>query len=391
MSKRYISAESVCAGHPDKLCDFISDSVLDECLRLDKYSRVACEVMAARDKIIVAGEITCNEKVNIEKVVKKALDEIGYDSNSFEIFVYIHEQSKDIAGGVDNSLEKRDGDEKIEDSVGAGDQGSVYGYATDESKSMLPLPLVLSHKICQKLDESRKDGTIKGILPDGKAQVTIEYKNGKPSRVAAIVTSIQHMEEIDEETLKEEVTNKVLLPIFKEIKIDSDTKILVNPSGRFVIGGPEGDAGLTGRKIIVDTYGGISSHGGGAFSGKDATKVDRSAAYMARHLAKHVVASGYAKKCEIGISYAIGKADPVSFSVDTFGTLTDPTVDEKVLRKSLLEVFNLTPYSIIEKLKLREPIFNKTSAYGHFKDESFTWEQLTSLSEFEKAIEKNKK
>lgn len=303
MSKQYLTAESVCAGHPDKLCDYIADSILDACLRKDRSSRVACEVMATGRKIIVAGEITCAKRVDIRFVVREALREIGYSPYAFRIYVYVHNQSADIASGVDRALESRNGDTSWYSMLGAGDQGTVYGYATNETREYLPLPLVLAHGICRRVDSVRKDNVIKGIKPDGKAQVTIEYEDGKPRRVASIVVSVQHSAEKDMETLRSELISEVLWPVFEKFPFDEQTEILVNPSGRFVKGGPAADTGLTGRKLMVDTYGGLASHGGGAFSGKDPTKVDRSGAYMARYIAKNLVWSGLAKKCEVALSY----------------------------------------------------------------------------------------
>jgi S-adenosylmethionine synthetase len=315
--KNYLTSESVCQGHPDKLCDFISDSILDACLSIDPYSRIACEVMATRGKIIVAGEITSARKINVRETVRNALHESGYDPKEFTISVFLHTQSPDIASGVDTALETRTV-KSTESELGAGDQGTVYGYATDETPTYIPLPLELAHRICRLLDESRKSDTILGIHSDGKAQVSIEYEDDKPSRVAAIIVSVQHDRDKNLATLKEEIIKEVLHPAFSDFPFDARTCILINPSGRFVEGGPGADTGLTGRKIMVDTYGGLALHGGGAFSGKDATKVDRSGAYMARLIAKNIVAANLAKQCEIAISYAIGKADPVAVNVHTF-------------------------------------------------------------------------
>ncbi len=371
MSKQYLTAESVCAGHPDKLCDYIADSILDACLRKDRSSRVACEVMATGRKIIVAGEITCAKRVDIRFVVREALREIGYSPYAFMIYVYVHKQSADIAGGVDRALESRNGDTSWYSMLGAGDQGTVYGYATNETREYLPLPLVLAHSICRRVDSVRKDNVIKGIKPDGKAQVTIEYEDGKPRRVASIVVSVQHSAEKDMETLRSELISEVLWPVFEKFPFDEQTEILVNPSGRFVNGGPAADTGLTGRKLMVDTYGGLAAHGGGAFSGKDPTKVDRSGAYMARYIAKNLVWSGLAKKCEVALSYAIGKADPVAVSVNSFGT--SEYTDEQ-LCEAVKKVFCLRPAAIIDQLRLREAIYSKTAAYGHFNSVLFSWE-----------------
>jgi S-adenosylmethionine synthetase len=317
MSKRYLTAESVCAGHPDKLCDIIADNILDECLRRDKASRVACEVMATKGKIIVAGEISCSEKIDIRSIVKNVLKELGYNPLKFLIYVYVHNQSSDIAAGVNTALEARNGINEQYGSIGAGDQGTMYGYATKETREMLPLPLVLSHRIVKRLDEARKGKLITGILPDGKAQVTIEYNDDVPVRVKTIVVSVQHEKNKTQEELKSDILNNVLWQCFEDFPFDDETEILINPSGQFVLGGPAADTGLTGRKIMVDTYGGLASHGGGALCGKDPTKVDRSGAYMARYIAKHIVWCDLAEKCEVAISYAIGKANPVAFSINT--------------------------------------------------------------------------
>lgn len=371
MNKQLLTAESVCAGHPDKMCDYIADSILDACLRKDRASRVACEVMATGHKIIVAGEITCSKRVDIRFVVREALSELGYNPLTFLVYVFVHKQSKDIAGGVDRALEARNGDTSWYSTIGAGDQGTVYGFATNETRSCLPLPLVLAHNICKRIDEVRADSIIKGIKPDGKAQVSVEYEDGKPKRISTIVVSVQHDADKDPEVLRSEIISEVLWPAFKEFPFDEQTEILVNPSGRFVKGGPAADTGLTGRKLMVDSYGGLASHGGGAFSGKDPTKVDRSGAYMARYIAKNLVWGGLAEKCEVAISYAIGKADPVAVAVNTFGTgkLTDEQLCEVVKK-----VFCLRPAAIIEQLHLRDAIFKRTASYGHFNSLLFTWE-----------------
>ncbi len=384
MSKQYLTAESVCAGHPDKLCDFIADSILDACLRKDRSSRVACEVVATGHKIIVAGEITCAKRVDIRFVVREALRDIGYNPYAFLIYVYVHKQSADIADGVDRALESRSGDTTQYSMLGAGDQGTVYGYATDETREYLPLPLVLAHGICKRVDSVRRDNVIKGIKPDGKAQVTIEYEDGKPKRVASIVVSVQHSVDKNMETLRSELISEVLHPVFKDFPFDGDTEILVNPSGRFVKGGPAADTGLTGRKLMVDTYGGLAAHGGGAFSGKDPTKVDRSGAYMARYIAKNLVWSGLAKRCEVALSYAIGKADPVAVSVNSFGT--SEYSDER-LCEAVKKVFCLRPAAIIDQLRLRSAIYADTAAYGHFNSVLFPWESGTDrYKELRKAV-----
>ena len=381
----YKTAESVCKGHPDKLCDLIADNILDACLRKDRASRVACEVMATKGKIIVAGEITCDGKIDIRFIVRSVLREVGYNPWKFMVFVFVHKQSKDIAAGVDTALEARNGITDPYGSVGAGDQGTVYGYATDETHEMLPLPLLLSHRIVKRIDDCRKGKIIKGILPDGKAQVTLEYEDGKPMRVKTIVVSVQHDKDKTQEQLKTDIRNNVLWQCFEDFPFDDDTEILINPSGRFVEGGPSADTGLTGRKIMVDTYGGLASHGGGALCGKDPTKVDRSGAYMARYIAKNIVWSGLAKKCEVALSYAIGKANPVAVDVTSFGTgkLTDEQLADIVQ-----EVFNLRPAAIIEKLRLRNAIYSDTAAYGHFSSGFFSWEDVDLYSNLRKAAEK---
>jgi len=383
--KTFKTAESVCAGHPDKLCDYIADSILDACMRKDRMSRVACEVMATKGKIIVAGEITCNGKINIKQIVKFALMDKGYNPTAFRIKVYVHKQSTDIAGGVDTALESRNGDRSWFSDLGAGDQGTVYGYATNETKEMLPLPLVLSHRICKALDTARKEQTIKGIRPDGKAQVSIEYENGKPKRVQNITVSVQHRPDKNLGTLADEIVSKLLWSCFKDFPFDDDTEILINPSGRFVLGGPSADTGLTGRKIMVDSYGGLAANGGGAFSGKDPTKVDRSGAYMARYIAKNIVSSELADKCEVALSYAIGKADPVSVSVTSFKT---SKYTDEALTSIVKDVFNMRPAAIIEELRLRNTRFSDTSAYGHFNSPLFDWEYCDKTNELRKAAKR---
>lgn len=371
--KNYLTSESVCQGHPDKLCDFIADSILDACLSIDPYSRVACEVMATKGRIIVAGEITIRGKTNVRETVRTALGESGYNPKEFTISVFLHNQSPDIAGGVDTALEIRDA-EGNQDELGAGDQGTVYGYATDETPTHIPLPLELSHRICRTLDECRKSGAILGIRSDGKAQVSLEYVDGKPERVAAIVVSVQHEQSKDLTELRDEIIRQVLYPAFGDFPFDEHTQILINPSGRFVEGGPGADTGLTGRKIMVDTYGGLALHGGGAFSGKDPTKVDRSGAYMARMIAKNIVAANLAKRCEVAISYAIGKAEPVAVNVHTFST---GQFDDEKLAQAVSRVFSLRPGDIIGTLGLRSPVYSLTSCYGHFGNALFAWEQTS--------------
>jgi len=387
MSKNYRTAESVCKGHPDKLSDLIADSILDACLRKDKASRVACEVMATKGKIIIAGEITCSEKINIRLIVKNVLREVGYSPWKFTVFVFVHHQSVDIAAGVDTALEARNGIINPYGSIGAGDQGTVYGYATNETRELLPLPLLLSHRIVKRIDECRKGKIIKGILPDGKAQVTVEYDGDKPVRVKTVVVSVQHHEDKIQKQLKSDILNNVLWQCFEDFPLDDDTEILINPSGRFVEGGPAADTGLTGRKIMVDTYGGLASHGGGALCGKDPTKVDRSGAYMARYIAKNIVWSGLADKCEVAISYAIGKANPVAVNVTSFGT---GKISDEDLSELVKEIFNLRPAAIIEKLHLRNAIYSDTATYGHFNSSLFPWENVDFNLNLRKVAEKFK-
>ena len=380
----YKTAESVCMGHPDKLCDLIADNILDACMRKDKASRVACEVMATKGKIIVAGEITCSGKVDIRFIVKNVLREVGYNPWKFTVFVFVHQQSADIAAGVDTALEVRNGSNDPYGSIGAGDQGTVYGYATNETRENLPLPLVLSHRIVERIDDCRKGKLIKGILSDGKAQVTLEYEDSKPKRVKTIVVSVQHDKDKTQTELKSDILNNVLWQCFEDFPFDDDTEILINPSGRFVEGGPAADTGLTGRKIMVDTYGGLASHGGGALCGKDPTKVDRSGAYMARYIAKNIVWSDLADKCEVALSYAIGKANPVAVDVTSFGT---GKVTDEQLSDIVQEVFNLRPAAIIEKLRLRNVIYSDTATYGHFNSGLFPWENVNMYTNIRKAAE----
>lgn len=383
---KYKTTESVCKGHPDKLCDLIADSILDECMKKDRSSRVACEVMATKGKIFICGEITCAVKINIKKVVRRTLQKVGYDPMKFRISVNVHHQSADIADGVNHALEIRGTDnDDIFASVGAGDQGTVYGYATRETWQKQPLPVVLANEICQKLDRAMRDGRIRDIGPDGKAQVTVEYHNGDPVCVKNIVVSVQHKATKNLEELRREIITEILYPLLDNYKMDHNTEILVNPSGRFVEGGPAADTGLTGRKIMVDTYGGLAVHGGGAFSGKDPTKVDRSGAYMARAVAKNVVGAFLAEECQIAISYAIGKAEPTAVEIETFGTAK---VDEEIIRKAVVEVFDLRPAAIISLLQLRNPIYAETATYGHFNGYSGTWENLNKTEELRKAVRK---
>ena len=377
--RKLFTSESVTEGHPDKLCDFISDSVLDACLEQDANSRVACETVAGKGKIIVTGEITTKANINVEEIVRNAIKEIGYnnsktdiDYRTCEVLVNLSKQSPDIALGVDKSLEDKEGDNL--ESEGAGDQGLMFGYATDETEAYMPMPIYLAHRLAKKLTEVRKQKEIPYLRPDGKVQVTVEYdENEKPVRVDTVVVSTQHTEETDLEILKRDIKEKVIFAIIPKELLDEATKFYINPTGRFVIGGPLGDSGLTGRKIIVDTYGGYSRHGGGAFSGKDPTKVDRSASYMARYIAKNVVANGYANRCEIQLAYAIGVAKPVSILVNTFGTGKIP---EEEIENKIQSTFDLTPRGIIETLDLRRPIFRQTTNYGHFGKDNLPWEQI---------------
>jgi len=379
--KRLFTSESVTEGHPDKLCDFISDSILDAYFEQDPYSRVACETVAGKGQILVTGEITSKAKVDIEQIVRNAIREVGFDNaetdidyKTCKVLLNISEQSSDIALGVDKSLEQKKGSK--EESEGAGDQGMMFGFATDETEDYMPMPIYLAHKLARRLTEVRKKGIIKYLRPDGKVQVTIEYDNDVPKRVDTIVVSSQHLSTVDMDKLREDIIENVVKPVVPENLLDDQTKYYINPTGRFVIGGPLGDSGLTGRKIIVDTYGGYSRHGGGAFSGKDPTKVDRSAAYMARFIAKNIVANGFAKKCEIQLSYAIGVAQPISIYVDTFGTGKIPDIE---IVKKINKTFKLTPRGIIESLNLRRPIYKQTTNYGHFGKKDLPWEQIIKM------------
>ena len=380
--RKLFTSESVTEGHPDKLCDYIADSVLDAFLVQDSKSRVACECLAGKNLIVIAGEITSKASVDIEEIVRNAIMEIGYtdektdiDDKTCDIIVNISKQSPDIALGVDNSLESKESKESGE-SEGAGDQGMVFGYACNETESLLPMPIYLAHKLARRLSEVRKTGEIPYLRPDGKVQVTVEYEGDKPIRIDTIVVSTQHEENVDLEVLKQDIREKVINAVVDAKLLDSKTKYYINPTGRFVIGGPLGDTGLTGRKIIVDTYGGYARHGGGSFSGKDATKVDRSASYMARYVAKNIVANGYADRCEVQISYAIGVARPVSIAVNTFGTgkVSDEEIIEVIERN-----FDLTPRGIINSLDLERPIYKLTSNYGHFGKEGLMWERVVEL------------
>lgn len=380
MSRKLFTSESVTEGHPDKICDQISDAVLDAIIAKDPAARVACETAVTTGMIMIMGEITTNCYVDIPKVARETVQKIGYDRAKFgfdchtcSVITSIDEQSGDIAMGVNKSLEAKETNTDDTDN-GAGDQGMMFGYACDETPELMPMPISLAHKLSMKLTEVRKNGTLSYLRPDGKTQVTVEYDGDIPVRVDTIVVSTQHGPEVSQEQIREDIIKNVIIPVVPENLLDKDTKYYINPTGRFVIGGPQGDSGLTGRKIIVDTYGGYARHGGGAFSGKDSTKVDRSAAYAARYVAKNIVKAGLAKKCEVQLAYAIGVSNPVSILVDTFGT---SAISEEKITQIVGEVFDLRPSAIIKKLDLRRPIFQKTSAYGHFgrEDADFTWEK----------------
>ena len=379
--KRLFTSESVTEGHPDKICDQISDRILDEMLKNDPMSRVACETCCTTGLVMVMGEITTSSYVDIQSIVRKTVLDIGYDRAKYgfdgstcAVINSIHEQSPDIALGVDNSLESKEGIETDEFNTGAGDQGLMFGYACDETPELMPLPTPLAHKMAKKLTEVRKNGTLPYLRPDGKTQVTVEYDDDKPVRIDTVVVSSQHNPDTSLDKIREDIIREVIRPTLPEEMLDDDTKIYVNPTGRFVIGGPMGDSGLTGRKIIVDTYGGYSRHGGGAFSGKDPTKVDRSASYMARYIAKNVVASGIANRCEVQLAYAIGVAHPVSVLVDTFGT---GKIDDSVLADFIREKVDMRPAAIISRFDLRRPIYGDLAAYGHMgrEDLNIPWEK----------------
>ena len=387
--RKLFTSESVTEGHPDKICDQISDAVLDAILENDQNARVACECIATTGLVLVTGEITTECYVDIPKVVRETIREIGYDRAKYgfdcdtcAVLTTIKEQSADIALGVDNSVEHRESGD-LADTYGAGDQGIMFGFATDETPEYMPLPIVLAHRLTKRLTEVRKSGELTYLRPDGKSQVTVEYEGRKPVRIDAVVISTQHSESVTTEQLRKDVQKLVIDAIIPQGMVDENTKYFINPTGRFEIGGPHGDSGLTGRKIIVDTYGGSCAHGGGAFSGKDPTKVDRSASYMLRYIAKNIVASGMAKECHLEVAYAIGVARPVSLFVDTKGT--GAIADDKIA-EIINKEFDLRPYSIIKTLDLRKPIYKKTAAYGHFGRDEFTWERLDRVQDLKKYL-----
>ena len=385
MARHLFTSESVTEGHPDKMCDQISDSILDALLEKDPQSRVACETTTTTGLVLVAGEISTKAYVDIQKLVRDTVKEIGYtrakygfDSQTCAVITAIDEQSSDIAMGVDEALESRSGEQTEEEieAIGAGDQGIMFGFACNETPELMPLPISLSHKLARRLTEIRKSNLVDYLRPDGKTQVTVEYDGNKPVRVHTILISTQHSEHVDNDTIRKDLIELVIKEVIPAELLDEETKIYINPTGRFVIGGPLGDTGLTGRKIIVDTYGGYARHGGGAFSGKDPSKVDRSAAYMLRHIAKNIVANGYAKKCEIQIAYAIGMKEPLSIYVNTFGT---GTKSDEEIANIIKNKFDLTPDGIIKYLDLKQPIYEKTTNYGHFGKSNLPWEQIIDM------------
>ena len=392
MAKFLFTSESVTEGHPDKMCDQISDAVLDEIIKQDKFARVACETFCTTGVVTVMGEITTTATIDVPSIVRQVVCDIGYDKpsacfngNTCAVMTSFDKQSPDIAMGVDNSLELKDGEKEDYNLNGAGDQGMMFGYACDETEELMPLSASLAHKMAKKLTEVRKSGKLPYLNPDGKTQVTVEYNDGVPSRIDAVVVSSQHTEDVSLETLRKDILNEVIKPIIPQNLFDENTKVYINPTGRFVVGGPQGDTGLTGRKIIVDTYGGVARHGGGAFSGKDPTKVDRSAAYAARYVAKNIVAAKLAKKCEIQLAYAIGVAHPVSVMVDTYGT---GVVSDEKIADAVSKVFDLRPAAIIRDLDLRKPIYKQTAAYGHFgrTDVELPWEKCDRVDALKEII-----
>ena len=392
MKRMLFTSESVTEGHPDKICDCISDAILDEILKLDPMARVACETTCTTGLVSIMGEITTSCYVDFPKVARQAVLDIGYDRAKYgfdghtcAVLTSIDEQSPDIAMGVNKGLENKTGEDDIANSTGAGDQGMMFGYACNETPELMPLPISLAHKLAKKLTDVRKSGLLPYLRPDGKTQVTVEYIDGKPASVDTIVISTQHSPDVTLDQIREDLIREVIKTTVSADLLTENTKYYVNPTGNFVVGGPQGDSGLTGRKIIVDTYGGYARHGGGAFSGKDPTKVDRSAAYAARWVAKNIVAAGLAEKCEVELAYAIGVARPVSVMIDTFGT---GTVDEEIIENAVNKVFDLRPYSIIKELDLRKPIYKQLSAYGHMgrEDLGVNWEKTNKVEELKAAI-----
>ena len=384
--KRFYTAESVTEGHPDKLCDLIADSILDACLKEDENSRVACEVLATKRNIIVAGEITSRFEPQVFEIIKKVLESAGYEAEEIHMDALIHKQSPDIAGAVERSRERRAGTVSVQSGLasGAGDQGIMIGYACDETPQLMPMPVVLANRIVRELSASRRSGYITGILPDGKAQVTVEYEDDRPARLDTVIVSCQHEKEKSLRKLEHEIREKVLRPALRMLPPDEDTKILINPSGRFVCGGLDADTGLTGRKLMVDTYGGLVPHGGGAFSGKDCSKVDRSGAYMARYIAKNMVAAGLASRCQVSLAYAIGVAQPVMVQVDTFGT--GKICADDCLAAAIPLVFGLTPSQISDTLQLKRPLYRQSAVFGHFGRKEFPWEKTDKAEQLRDTV-----